>query len=153
MEQRRTEREQEAATKKSERDTRLALEAPVTELLKHLSFTEPNKDEVSGAELTEFIKLNRAQLRALQIDYAKNGARVKMMPLLLEKLAAKPMIEWARAPPKALPAPAEPAPAAALLPPPPPPERADSPPPTVRPDPAVAAPGSIEKPPEKRTRA
>ena len=122
-------------------------------MLKHLSFTEPNKDEVSGADLQGFVKANRAQLKALEIDYSKNGSRAKMMPLLLEKLAAKPGIEWARAPPKALPAPAQPVQVAALLPPPPPPERADSPPPTARPDRVEAAPGSIEKPPEKRNRA
>ena len=153
MEQRRTEREQEAAAKKSEHQARLELEAPVTELLKHLSFTEPNKDEVSGAELQGFVKANKAQLKALEIDYGKNGSRAKMMPLLLEKLAAEPVIEWARAPPKALPAPAEPAAAAALMLPPPPLERADSPPPTARPERVEALTNSIEKPPEKRNRA
>ena len=111
---------------------------------------------MSGGELQQFVKMNRSQLKALDVDYAKNTSRVKLMPILLEKLAKQPVVEWTKAPPKPLPAPAEPAPAAALLPPLPPPERADSPPPTARPDRVDRvdeAAKSIEKPPEKRTRA
>ena len=105
MEQRRAEREEEAAKKKAERDDRLALEMPVTLLLQRLSFVEPNCDDVSAGDLKEFVRMNRAQLKSIDINYTNNGARVKLMPLLIEKLALSPEVDWACAPPKALPAP------------------------------------------------
>lgn len=105
LEQRRSEREEEAANKKAERDARLALEMPVMLLLQRLSFVEPNCNDVSASALKEFVKLNRSQLKSIGVDYTSNSTRVKLMPLLMEKLAVSHGVEWAHAPPKPLPAP------------------------------------------------
>ena len=139
-------------------------ELPITELLQRLRFTGEQEESVSVSQLHEFVKLNRAGLRALGIDLTST-ARKTLMPILIEKIPAAPSTHtWVVAPPRALTGPTE---QLALPPPPavlPAPEQAGrasdtSPARPARPDPAdrpdeiSPARSTPEKPPDKRPRA
>lgn len=157
MAERRAERELLAQQKKELKEAQRALEAPATHLLQRLRFTEENQDEISGAQLADFVKANRAKLKELGVDISATS-RVKLMPELLGKIATAPgNFAWVAAPPKVLLPPKDgepPVAPALLLPPPAPPEQASSAPSSPRETAAAPdeAPGSIEKPAPKRNR-
>eukprot|EP00966_Prymnesium_polylepis_P315241 7284001-Prymnesium_polylepis.1 len=88
-ETRRIEREEDAEKKKQEKEASRLAELPVTELLQRLRFTGEQEELVSGSQLTEFVKLNRAGLRGLGIDLTST-ARKTLMPMLIEKIPAAP---------------------------------------------------------------
>ena len=99
----RKQQQQELAQQKQElRDLQRITELPVLHLLKHLQFCGVGAEEVSAKELSEFVRLNRAVLRSLNVDL-KNPARKTLMPLLVPTVcAASPSTQWVRAPPLAL---------------------------------------------------
>ena len=102
----RAEREADEARKKEERELRLTLEQPVSDLLKMLRFIEPNDDEISASALAAFARLNRTQLRALGIEVPAQASKKALMPQLIEKAKSwTDSIDWIAAPPRALPAP------------------------------------------------
>ena len=114
-ERRRLQQEAEAA-KKQAKEATLALERPVTDLIKSLGFTAGQSDDISAGELAAFARKNRAALGALGVDLT-SLSRKALMPQLTAKIAQAGGTAWQHAPPKALPAPAAEAAAAALPPP------------------------------------
>ena len=145
-ETRRKEKEELAEAKKRAAEAERAMERGVTELLKSLRFIEANDDTFSASQLGAFVKMNKAQLRDLDVDLS-SSARKSVMPQLVAKVPAAQGVEWVSAPHKALPAPAPPADNAVL--PPPAREAAAASPPRERPDASAAQPSSVEGTPTK----
>jgi hypothetical protein len=112
--ERKEERLAEEARKRDARETALALERPVTDLLKSLGFVALQNDSASASELAGFARANRAHLLGLGVDLS-SLAKKELMPQLVDKVSTSVDGSWNKAQPKALPAPPDAAPAAAAL--------------------------------------
>ena len=104
-EERRREKAAFDVQKKGERDAWLALERPITNLLQQLMFVGENAEEVGSGELSAFARANRGLLVQLGVD-ASQLTKKHLMPQLTNKVSGVDPALWQRAPPKALPAPA-----------------------------------------------
>ena len=102
------------AEAKQTREAALALERPVTDLLKLLGFVPMQSESPAAGELASFARANRAHLVGLGVDLTALTKK-ELMPQLTAKIPAASNVDWKKAPLKALPAPPEAAPAAAQL--------------------------------------